>query len=168
MRTKSRSKFAIPVELVQPQSYGITLLAVNHPGTFTTRYLHDMASFSAWLMRKTGKRRKKRANSGNTEHYTSDTKKDHVEVSTVMAQANGIYREATPVDTNIVPPGRVISTSMMRQGAHASFSPKDRSLTVYSNTRADTTTRHNTMVLRGWSRKYRKIRSSHRKITAGN
>ena len=34
MRTKSRSTFAIPVELVQPQTYGITLLAVNIQGMF--------------------------------------------------------------------------------------------------------------------------------------
>lgn len=83
--------------------------------------MYGMASFSAWLMRKTGKRRKKRANLECTEQPHRDTKKDHVEVSTVMAQANGIHREVTPVDTNIVPPGRVISTSMMRQGEYVSL-----------------------------------------------
>ena len=36
--------------------------------------------------------------------------------NTTMAQVNGLYRETTPIDTSIVPPGRVISTSMMRQG----------------------------------------------------
>lgn len=45
---------------------------------------------------------------------------EDAEAPVTMAQVNGIQREqreSTPIDTSVVPPGRVISTSMMRQAA---------------------------------------------------
>ncbi|KAK5940630.1 mother-specific HO expression [Knufia obscura] len=75
-----------------------------------------MANFTAWILRrKTGKRKRHSTNVAFTE--ASDKEEEYVDPSANMAQANGIHREKTPIDTSIVPPGRVISTSMMRQAA---------------------------------------------------
>lgn len=73
-----------------------------------------MHVFSAWIMRKTGKRLKKIANGRELENNQSI--EEYVDADSGMAQTNGMHRETTPIDTSIVPPGRVISTSMMRQG----------------------------------------------------
>ena len=82
-----------------------------------------MHAFSAWVLRRTGKRRKKVANTQVAEKYQSTT--EHVTADSGMAQTNGIHREITPVDTNIVPPGRVISTSMIRQGQNMEIDLED-------------------------------------------
>lgn len=72
-----------------------------------------MLHFMARTTRKTAKGGEKLT---NTVNAASSDNEEHADTSKDMAQANGINRESTPVDTTVVPPGRVISTSMMRQG----------------------------------------------------
>lgn len=126
MRAKPRSVFAVPVDLVQPKVHGIALIVsqgkssrfrTEQATTFPVTGL-GMTGFSTWVQRKTGKRRKKRANDAIAADLESiDIEQEHAEVPSRMAQTNGIHRELTPTTTSIVPPGRVISTSMMRQGS---------------------------------------------------
>ncbi len=124
MRTKPRSVIAVPADPVRPKSRGIIL--VTTPGTSTPSAHHKwasdshrMANFTAWILRrKTGKR--KRHSTNVILAGPSDKEVEHVDLSANMAQTNGIHREKTPVDTSVVPPGRVISTSMMKQGVHSS------------------------------------------------
>ena len=79
-----------------------------------------MANFATWIQRRTGKRRKKRTDSLIAEPDTINTVEEHVETSLDMAQPNGVHRQSTPIDTSVVPPGRVISSSMMRQSRRES------------------------------------------------
>lgn len=76
-----------------------------------------MVNFTQKLWRETGKRVRQLTQSGRTE--TVEAEAEHANTPVVpltMSQVNGIHREQTPVDTAVVPPGRVISSSMMRQG----------------------------------------------------
>lgn len=82
-----------------------------------------MYALSAWILRKTGKRRRRLTDDPPTESYQSI--EEHASADSGMAQTNGIHRETTPVDTSIVPPGRVISTSMMRQGQNTEANRKN-------------------------------------------
>lgn len=54
------------------------------------------------------------------QNRSEESAKEYAKAPTnplTMSQTNGIHREQTPVDTGIVPSGRVVSNSMMRQGA---------------------------------------------------
>lgn len=74
-----------------------------------------MAIFTLWLQRRPGKKKVHEADNTSAETADTETAQEHAQPA-AMAQTNGIQRESTPVDTSVVPPGRVISTSMMRQG----------------------------------------------------
>lgn len=69
------------------------------------------------LWRETGKRVRLLTRPGRTDTPEVEEEHEHYPASpSIMSQTNGIHREQTPVDTAVVPQGRVISNSMMRQG----------------------------------------------------
>ena len=79
-----------------------------------------MLNLAHRILRRTGKRTKILTDDTCTETGNTLANEGYVDTPTIMAQTNGIavgmQREQTPVDTSMVSPGRVISTSMMRQG----------------------------------------------------
>lgn len=81
-----------------------------------------MLDFAHRILRRTGKRIRLTADA-STETGQTLASEEYADTPTKMAQTNGIgvgiVREQTPVDTSVVPPGRVISTSMMRHGTKA-------------------------------------------------
>lgn len=113
---------AVAANLVSPKAHGIFMIAAGK-SLSTTDFLSPctftMMSFARRIFRRNGKKAE-RLTIGPFADTDTDrpTEEEHVETPTKMAQTNGIsiQREQTPVDTNVVPPGRVISTSMMRQG----------------------------------------------------
>ncbi|KAK6367500.1 mother-specific HO expression [Lithohypha guttulata] len=142
MRAKPRSVFAVPVDLVQPKVHGIALVVsqgksslyrTEQATTFSATSL-GMTGISTWVQRKTGKRRKKRANGAIAADPESiNVEQEHVEAPSRMAQTNGVHRELTPTTTSIVPPGRVISTSMMRQATLEQTPPPDTTQNAWSS-----------------------------------
>lgn len=114
------------------------------------------------LWRGTGKRVRELTSLRRTE--TVETVKEHADVPashSTMSQANGIHREQTPIDTTIVPQGRVVSNSIMRQGAKNHIEKYPSHLTYLSCPRAHPLTRLSSMVLGNRARQHGQIRESH-------
>ena len=127
MRTKPRAVVAVPAEpVLQQKSYGTVLMTAFGMSDSFARFQStpqknedsNMSALTTWLIRRRMTAHRERcANCCAAE--PNERSEEYVRTPRKMAQINGNprdQRESTPVDMSVVPPGRVISTSMMRQG----------------------------------------------------